>query len=47
MMGNKGNVLSAVFRVNSVPNKHAIRKHITVKENSSLVVSLCTGKPYP
>lgn len=41
-MGNKANVLSARFTVNSVANKHAIRKHVTAKENSSLVISLNT-----
>lgn len=31
MMGDKRNVLSASFRINSLANKHTVRKHVIYK----------------
>lgn len=32
IIGNKGNVLPAIFRINSLVNKHDIRKHVIYED---------------
>lgn len=34
MIGSKGNVLPATFRINLLANKHAIRKHVICNGNN-------------